>query len=250
MSKAEVFFIFGLTFIRGLTNKSMQEIADRLSISKQAINQWESCKRPIPKKRLEQLQEIFEGIPKDYFGKYITENEKNEIEYIKLKQDYNKLEKSLEAESDEQGNKIICINSDQDLQKASELEMISLKMNRLNTIQKINNLLEFNELRVVDSGITYAETIVEIYDSLSEIVKNKITSYYDLSILSDILFILKIYYGIEVEKQHKQEEDEPEHFNELYSLNEKFKEGLQKLVKQEEERIKEVLKSKEEFYNK
>lgn len=75
--------MFGLTFIRGLTNKSVQEIADMLSLSKQAINQWETGKRPIPEKRLNQLAEILE-IPKQYLNKQLSEIEKLEIRKIYL----------------------------------------------------------------------------------------------------------------------------------------------------------------------
>lgn len=46
----------GLKFVRTkILNITLQELADVLGISKQAIYQWENGQRKIPKTRLEQL---------------------------------------------------------------------------------------------------------------------------------------------------------------------------------------------------
>ena len=46
----------GLKFVRTkIFNMTLQELADALDVSKQAIHQWECGVRKIPKTRLEQL---------------------------------------------------------------------------------------------------------------------------------------------------------------------------------------------------
>ena len=62
-----------------LINVTMDELALKLGISKQAVYTWESGKKPIPKKRLEQLEELT-GIPGNYFlVDDLTDRDKLEI---------------------------------------------------------------------------------------------------------------------------------------------------------------------------
>lgn len=89
--------MIGLTYIRNLHNMSMQDVADKLEISKQTVSKWENGQRPIPKKRIEQLSDMF-GLYCGYFNRelhvddeiFILENKinilKNKINALKMEE--------------------------------------------------------------------------------------------------------------------------------------------------------------------
>ena len=64
----------GLKYIRTRCNLSLNELADAIGVTRQALSSWEVGKKPIPSQRLEQLSNFF-GIDNDYFGN-ITEDKK------------------------------------------------------------------------------------------------------------------------------------------------------------------------------
>lgn len=70
----------GLKYFRNqVINKTMDELAVRLDVTKQAIYLWESEKKNIPEFRLKQLSEL-SGIPEKYFLiKELSERDKLEI---------------------------------------------------------------------------------------------------------------------------------------------------------------------------
>lgn len=67
----------GLTYIRKRCNISLNELADILGISRQAVSSWENGHKRIPSERKEQLAKFF-GIDKKYFDE-ISNEEKTEI---------------------------------------------------------------------------------------------------------------------------------------------------------------------------
>lgn len=67
----------GLKYIRTRCNLSLNELADILGVSRQALSMWETEKKDIPQKRQEQLSQFF-GIDAKFFGS-ITEQEKQEL---------------------------------------------------------------------------------------------------------------------------------------------------------------------------
>ncbi len=67
----------GLKYIRTRCNLSLNELADILGVSRQALSMWETEKKEVPQKRQEQLSQFF-GIDAKFFGR-ITEQEKQEL---------------------------------------------------------------------------------------------------------------------------------------------------------------------------
>ena len=69
-----------LKYIRSqLINKTMDELALQLDVSKQVIYMWESGKKSIPEQRLKQLSEL-SGVPEKYFLiEELSERDKLEI---------------------------------------------------------------------------------------------------------------------------------------------------------------------------
>jgi transcriptional regulator with XRE-family HTH domain len=87
--------MIALKLFRNMKNISLQEMADILGITKQSINQWEKGTRPIPKKRLEELGDVFD-IP---FNLLSIEVDEDAIKYLQnqlikfvLKKQINELE--------------------------------------------------------------------------------------------------------------------------------------------------------------
>lgn len=68
----------GLTYIRIRCNVSQSFLAQKLGVTRQAINLWENRTTPPPAKRLKQLKEFF-GIDERYFGE-ISEELQREID--------------------------------------------------------------------------------------------------------------------------------------------------------------------------
>ena len=68
----------GLTYIRIRCNVSQTFLAQKLGVTRQAINLWESRETAPPEKRLAQLKDFF-GIDEKYFGR-LTEETQREID--------------------------------------------------------------------------------------------------------------------------------------------------------------------------
>lgn len=77
-----------------LLNMTMQELADKLGVSKQAVYMWESEKKPIPQKRIEQLAELT-GIDSSYFEstKEMTEKLEQEFKWAFYRKQFLELDK-------------------------------------------------------------------------------------------------------------------------------------------------------------
>lgn len=69
----------GLKYIRTRCNLSLNELADAIGVTRQALSSWEIGKKPIPSQRLEQLSNFF-GIDTDYFGNITEEKKKYLLE--------------------------------------------------------------------------------------------------------------------------------------------------------------------------
>ena len=70
----------GLKYYRNqVINKTMDELALHLNVSKQAVYTWESGRKKIPEQRLTQLSEL-SGVPEKYFLiEELSERDKLEI---------------------------------------------------------------------------------------------------------------------------------------------------------------------------
>jgi transcriptional regulator with XRE-family HTH domain len=90
--------MLGIRYIRERTGMTMQELADRLEISKPMISMWESEKKVIPQKRLEQLESVF-GIPQSYFS--------TPLEYIDMSALTSFIKEFLKVEEEKRIEKII-----------------------------------------------------------------------------------------------------------------------------------------------
>ena len=79
--------MIGLEYIRKLYRDTTSSLAEKLGISNVNISHWETQKKPIPEKRLEELSQIYD-IPQKFFSKELTRLEELKIEYKKVSHDY------------------------------------------------------------------------------------------------------------------------------------------------------------------
>lgn len=70
----------GLQFIRNKSNMSLEDLANQLKISKQAISSWENNRKEIPEKRKKQLAQFFR-----IDTKYLKELSDSELEELSKK---------------------------------------------------------------------------------------------------------------------------------------------------------------------
>lgn len=67
----------GLSFIRRRCNLSQGQLAEKLDVTRQAINLWENRRAPLPEMRRNQLSDFF-GLEPEYFDE-ITQEQKNKL---------------------------------------------------------------------------------------------------------------------------------------------------------------------------
>ena len=67
----------GLSFIRRRCNLSQGQLAEKLGVTRQAINLWENRREPLPKARKEQLSQFF-GLEPELFDE-ITQEQENAL---------------------------------------------------------------------------------------------------------------------------------------------------------------------------
>lgn len=237
--------MIGLEYICKLLGVQYKDLAERIGVKPPYIQAWLKGTRKISKDRLKQLQEIFEGIPQDYFGRELSGDEMLEIEFYKYKYEYKNLtleaknlEEMLEKEF-ESNDEVINEGFDIGLQ----LDLVNFRIEIVELMQSFKKLLEFDELKDIDGGFSYAEKIVFILNSFIELISRKSTSANDLKLIDSIVYNLRIYFGLD-EKEYESLIDfvgyEPEFIILLNEVNDNFTDGLTKLIKEREKGLKRV----------
>ena len=105
--------MIGFKYIRTeIINKTMDELALELDVSKQAVYTWESGRKKIPEKRAKQLSDWI-GIPERYFYiEELTERDKLEIRHYRLYKEVEETTVEYEEEmQDSQGNWVTVTNT-------------------------------------------------------------------------------------------------------------------------------------------
>lgn len=75
----------GLGFVARTFKMSLTDISKELGVTSQTVNDWVKGKRKIPKKRLEQLELVFD-LPEEYLVK--SEKDLNEVERLEIQMKY------------------------------------------------------------------------------------------------------------------------------------------------------------------
>jgi transcriptional regulator with XRE-family HTH domain len=147
---------------------SLQDVANKLNVSKQTVNKWEKSLRPIPEARLKQLSEEFK-IPEEYFQKELDDIDKLKIQKIKL------------------NNEITFIE---------EVKMFDLE--EINEIYKLDTEIEKKKLIIkiqesFDKSNIDTSSMIRDYEILANLfISNKVT---DEKLIREVLGALKSYFG-------------------------------------------------------
>ena len=94
--------MLGLTYLRNTYNFTLQELGDKLGVSNQTISKWEKGIKKIPQNRILQMsEEIFKGVPLDYYDKVLSVVEELEVEKYKIKKEHsNRVSYALQLKFD------------------------------------------------------------------------------------------------------------------------------------------------------
>lgn len=119
-----------LNFIRRrVLNKTMDELAQELNVSKQAVYTWESGRKSIPEARIKQLSELT-GIPEKYFLQNPSPEEK--IEMIR----YNSFKKIWDRDLSV-GTEVTFGGEYVDLNEIDHTQLADVEIQTGNTLRKI-----------------------------------------------------------------------------------------------------------------
>lgn len=175
-----------LRYIRSkILYKSMEDIANALEVSTQAVYQWENNKKKVPEKRLKQLSDLT-GIPKQYFTlKEITQTDKAEMQKYWMKKQFESMEDGMAASMSDYIDLLDVEISGEDL-----LHKISSIFYRSETGSEEDDSIEDKTNRL--------EIKISVFNRVADIVaQNKEPQY-----LYSVLKALEKFYDINADKHY------------------------------------------------
>lgn len=145
----------GLRYIRTRCNLSLNELADFIGVTRQALSSWENGKKAIPVQRQEQLAKFF-GIDKTYFGEISEEEKKYLLEKAMFRYDDNGKE-TYRYKPQEGLTSLksvpICFLGDMDISLDEEYVLAQRK--KQETLDKIDDIIKWTN----DAGNIKSQTI-------------------------------------------------------------------------------------------
>lgn len=123
----------GLSFIREEKKMTMQELGEKIGVTKATISKWESNKSTITDENMEKLVNLF-GVSKEFYQKEVSETDKLRIK----RQLGNHVIEEYDIKKSELKQEICGIIDDLSL-----IEMLDLKIQ----IQLMIKTKEYNELK-------------------------------------------------------------------------------------------------------
>lgn len=158
-----------------LMNVTMDELALKLGISKQAVYTWESGKKPIPKKRLEQLEELT-GIPGNYFlVDDLMDRDKLEIRKYWLRKEIADTAEEYEEEvRDINGSKRVIQGQYIDTGLMQQMEYTEMELKTYDLLRKVERVIHGPEQLEGDFSYEEAtdrmESNLRVIDRFADIV--------------------------------------------------------------------------------
>jgi transcriptional regulator with XRE-family HTH domain len=199
----------GFKYIRNQYDKTLEELAEELGVSKQVVYMWENEKKSLPKSRAEQLSKMLR-IPEKYFYiKEVSERDQLEIKNYRLGKELNDTSYYFEDEvQDSEGNRVIVPTNrfDSDIMQQFDFSTVALKMNDLFMKQK--NIIEdykptFSEPSLSerennfrDKEFLYRIRTIKTLDRFADIIKSN--NHYE--ILYQIMRSMELFFDINVKK--------------------------------------------------
>ncbi|AKA70170.1 helix-turn-helix domain-containing protein [Clostridium scatologenes] len=191
--------MIGLSYIRELYNLSMQDLADKLSISRQVVHQWESKKVRVADKRIKQISQMF-NMSEKYIGNDVTEIDKLEMQRIKLQNEIKDYEFKYEdtVTDPDTGEEITIMQTGVDEGAMFDLYLNTYQINEKKLLTNIKNSLDQCFIRgeeyedCMDHGLGEAGELLELYERLFQLVNNpKVYK----NTLKEIIMAFNVAYG-------------------------------------------------------
>lgn len=195
----------GLKYIRSqIINKTMDELATKLNVSKQAVYTWESGRKNIPEARLKQLSEL-SGIPSKYFLlEEVSERDKLEIRKYRLNKELDDTSVEYEEQvEDSKGNLVTVprVYLDRGLVEHIEFNNMELKVD--DTLKKISEVIHTYKPAFGNEDMVSSDDVLEnmdvkrsVFDRFADIVDGNEERHF----LYQILRAMELFFDVNVKK--------------------------------------------------
>ena len=195
----------GLKYIRSqIINKTMDELAAKLNVSKQAVYTWESGRKSIPEARLKQLSEL-SGIPEKYFLiEDLSERDKLEIKKYRLNKELDDTMVEYEEELyDSKGNRIKIPRIYVDTGLLGHIDYNDMELKIDDTLRKIDKVIHTYKPYLSDEEMISSSDMLNsmdikrsIFDRFADIVDGN----EQREFLYQILRTMELFFDVNVKK--------------------------------------------------
>lgn len=180
--------MIGLEYICELYNKKFITLANDLGISRQVVNGWIKGRRPITKKYLPVLVDMF-NIPEKYFQMELDKKDEVTIQQLKLKNELITYDYEYKEFNEELKEEVTIYGSQVDQNQELEYHLLELKKDILGLHESID--YNIGKINMYEDNAD-ALQVVQIYKMFNEILKKgKIRK----DIIESILKGMKHYQG-------------------------------------------------------
>lgn len=177
--------MIGLEFLINIYGLKNKDIANTLGISPVTVHDWIKGKRKIPLARIEELSNIFENIPKEYFQKELTKEDELKIQRIKLDNEWEVIIKASKEKH---------ILNEEEMNKSQELFDLNIQIMNDETKQRFKKLLEIKE----DDDKFFNDERYRFLNLVGDIIQSKDLD--ELLMSMELLNLLLHYYNPDEEK--------------------------------------------------
>lgn len=161
----------GLRYIRTRCNLSLNELADFIGVTRQALSSWENGRKDIPENRKEQLADFF-GIDKAYLGEISEEEKKYLIEKAMFRYKNNGKEtyRYKPHEGLTESERIFFLN---DSEISLDEEYVLARKRKNETLDKIDDIIQWSgKAGSITSQIVCINRGCLVYDMVSDLFEH------------------------------------------------------------------------------
>lgn len=183
----------GLKYIRNRCNLSLNELAEAIGVTRQALSSWETEKKPIPDQRKKQLS-IYFGIDEDYFGEISEEKKKDLLEKAMFRYVDNGKESYRYKPHNKDSLQGECICFPGDSTCTLDEKFVAAQKRKQTTLEKADEIIRYYDKGGdITSQITNYNRGCNIYDSINILMDGM----QQQSIINRMMYYQEIYSVIE-----------------------------------------------------
>lgn len=183
----------GLKYIRNRCNLSLNELAEAIGVTRQALSSWETEKKPIPAQRKKQLS-IYFGIDEDYFGEISEDKKKDLLEKAMFRYVDNGKESYRYKPHNKDSLQGECICFPGDSTDTLDEKFVAAQKRKQTTLEKADEIIRYYDKGGdITSQITNYNRGCNIYDSINILMDGM----QQQSIINRMMYYQEIYSVIE-----------------------------------------------------